>query len=389
MIENRIAVTGIGLISALGIGAEQNLHALRNKYCGIAPVRYLSTSLRDIPVGEVDATNEELASKLGISYPGSELRSVLLGVAAAREAMQSAMLTESDLTETAFINGITVGGMDKTEQHFPTVYQANGQHSEIGELVYNDCGVISELIADHIGSPAFVSTISTACSSAANAIILGAELLESGMYQRVIVGGTEALSRFHLNGFNSLMILDREICRPFSPDRAGINLGEGAAYLVMEREDRARERRVSPMAYLIGRGNRCDAYHQTASSENGEGAYLAMMSAFKMANIHHSEIGYINAHGTGTQNNDASELAALKRIWGDNLPIFSSTKSLTGHTTSASGALESALTILAVNNRFLPNSDSSGETRVEYFLNNAFGFGGNDTSLIFQMSVDE
>ena len=215
----------------------------------------------------------------------------------------------------------------------------------------------------------------------------------------VVVGGTECLSKFHLDGFNSLMILDHEPCRPFDKNRNGLNLGEGAAYLVMEREGTARQRGVTPLCQLSGYGNRCDAFHQTASSPDGEGAYQSMMEALAMADLKPSDIDYINAHGTGTPNNDESEGHAMMRVFGDKMPPVSSTKSYTGHTTSASGGVEAVISILALIRSFIPANLNFSEkiesldfipvtevkqgVGLQHVLTNSFGFGGNDSSCIF------
>ena len=331
----RIFVTGCGIISALGVGTDATLRALLSCESGIGPLRHLATTHDEFPVGEVELSNSEMAEMLGVGYPEEGLRTVLLGIIAAREAVGHAGLTDVDIRNAAFINGTTVGGMDKTERHFKSVFDSETHSPDCVELKYNDCGYAGDLIADNIGRFTMVTTTSTACSSAANAIIMGANMIKAGLVDIVVAGGAEALTRFHLNGFNSLMILDRESCRPFDRDRAGINLGEGAAYIVIESERSARARGVDILAELSGYANTCDAFHQTASSENGEGPYLAMRKAMDMGRLTPADIDYINAHGTGTPNNDATELAAMHRIWDYALPEFSSTKSFTGHTTSA------------------------------------------------------
>ena len=262
---------------------------------------------------------------------------------------------------------------------------------------WHSCGASTDLAAQYLGFSK-ATTLSTACSSAANAFIYAANLIRCGLAQRVVAGGAESLSDYHLNGFNSLMILDREWCRPFDASRAGLNLGEGAAFLVLETEESALERGAKPLAVLSGWGNACDAFHQTASSENGEGAFLAMSQALNRAGLKPSEIDYVNAHGTGTPNNDASESTALRRIFGDSLPPVSSTKPYTGHTTSASGSIEAVFCLLALQNGFLPPElnwreadpncivpychSGRSEESPRHILSNAFGFGGNDSSII-------
>lgn len=388
--KSRICVTGYGLVSALGRGKAQTLSALMEERSGIEPVRYLDTLHRGLPVGEVKMDNATLSALTGAGGASSQLRTVLLGLLAGRDALEDAGL--QDLKSTAFINGTTVGGMDLTEQAFKEVLkQEEGLWSE-----YNTCGKATEMIASSLGRFQMVTTASTACSSAANAIMMGCRLIESGLVTSALAGGTESLTRFHLNGFNTLMILDSERCRPFDADRHGINLGEGAAYLVLESEETAIARGRKPLAYVSGYGNACDAFHQTASSAEGEGAFQAMRKALRMSGLQPSDIDYVNAHGTGTPNNDQSEIAAMKRIWGESLPPFSSTKAFTGHTTSASGSLKAAFCLLALSEGFLPANLGLNEplseglnivrgtrrAQLRHVLTNSFGFGGNDTSLI-------
>lgn len=394
----KVFVTGAGVISALGIGKDATFEALSKGESGIGRITHTQTEHSDFPVGEVPLSNAEMSRMLGVGYPVDGLRTVLMGIFAAKEAIESAGLTAGDLKEAAFISGTTVGGMDKTERHFKTVFDSNVDTDDSVELKYNDCGYSTELIADNLGKFKLMTTSSTACSSAANAIILGANLIKAGTVDIALVGGSEALTKFHLNGFNTLMILDSDCCRPFDKDRKGINLGEGAAYIVLESEKSAKRRGVEILGELSGYANTCDAFHQTATSENGEGAYLAMRKAMDMARLSPSDIDYINAHGTGTPNNDETELKAMERIWDYNLPKFSSTKAFTGHTTSASGSIEAVICLLALKHGFLPpnlgwrnpmKEDVAPVTEIlqgvkpRHILNNSFGFGGNDSTLIF------
>lgn len=402
--DKKVFVTGLGIVSALGVGTETTANALLKSESGIEKINYLDTEHKDLPAGEVKLTNEQMSQILGLDTPYSELRTVLMGVMAAKEAISNASLTSSDLRGSAFINGTTVGGMDKTEKHFKKVFDTNTDTPDALELKYNDCGCSTELIADQLGRLKIVTTTSTACSSAANAIILGANLIKAGIVEIAIVGGSESLTKFHLNGFNTLMILDKERCRPFDSNRSGINLGEGAAFIVLESESSAKSRGIKPLALLSGYANTCDAYHQTTTSENGEGAYLSMRKALDMARLCPQDIDYINAHGTGTPNNDACEFTAMERIWGYNIPEFSSTKSYTGHTTSASGSIEAVICILSLINDFLPMNigfknpikdgaipliENKIQAKINHVISNSFGFGGNDSSLIFSKISDD
>lgn len=377
----RIVITGAGVVSALGCGKEANLAALRQCRCGISAVRYLDTKLRDCPVGEVHVSDSEISKLLSIDK--TLPRTTLIGILALKEALQEAGLPLGDSSPLPLVSGTTVGGMDLTERSYPVFSKDH------------DCGATTDAMADYFGCFSYATTISTACSSAANAIGFGANLIRAGRAVRVVAGGAESLSSYHLNGFNSLMILDRGNCKPFDLNRAGLNLGEGAGFVVLESEEAALRRGAIPLAYLGGFGNACDAFHQTASSDNGEGAFRAMMQALACAGLEPSDIDYINAHGTGTPNNDASESAAIKRVFGDNVPPVSSTKALTGHTTSASGSIEAIFSILALQHGFIPAQYSfetadpacitptaGGDRPLRHVLCNSFGFGGNDSSLI-------
>ncbi len=173
-------------------------------------------------------------------------------------------------------------------------------------------------------------------------------MIRHGLLDRAVAGGTDALTLFTLNGFNSLMILDREPCRPLDETRNGLNLGEGSAFLVLESEEMVRKSGKPVLGEVSGYGNACDAHHQTASSPEGNGAFLSMKLALESAGLAPADIDYINAHGTGTKNNDLSEGIAVERIFGSKVPAISSTKSYTGHTLGAAGAIEAVISILAL-----------------------------------------
>ena len=397
-----IAVTGEGVISAIGFNKQEMLLSLQKKQSGIREMKHLQSTHLELPVGEVNLSNEEMKDMLNIPTFQMMSRTALMGMIAIRQAFQDASIDVDEIIaqkkkgkalKIVLISGTTVGGMDITEQYFNHIEE----DSDVEFLQHHDCGSCTNFMANYFGIFDEVTTLSTACSSAANAIIFGARLLKAGRADIVIAGGTEALSRFHLNGFNSLMILDENHCRPFDDTRAGLNLGEGAAFVVLESEEIACKRGVIPHVFLTGYGNACDAFHQTASSENGEGAYLAMKEAMEKAHLAPTDIQYINAHGTGTPNNDQSESVSIQRLFGDNLPLISSTKSFTGHTTSASGSIEAVICILAMQNHFVPANlgwkyqMTNGITPtlgvenivLEHVLCNSFGFGGNDSSLLF------
>lgn len=395
--SKRIFITGIGIVSGIGNNVEETLQSIRIGKSGVGKMKYLDTFHKDtIPVSEVKFSNEELIALLGLDKNEPFTRATLMGIMAAAEAVKSAGITNMKGKRTGVISGTTVGGMDKSEQFYHDFLNA-GEHIQYIES--HDCGDSTERIADYIGVKDFVSTTSTACSSAANSIMFGARLIKNNRLDRVIAGGTESLTKYHLNGFNTLMILDRELCKPFDENRKGLNLGEGAAFVVLESEDLVRESGKKVFCELTGYGNACEAFHQTASTPEGKGAYLAMKKALDRSGLRLDQIDYINAHGTGTENNDISEGRAIQALFGDKIPPVSSTKSFTGHTTSAAGGVEAILSILAIqHNMILPNMNFKQQmkelnfkpvtqlmenVKVDHVLSNSFGFGGNNSALIF------
>ena len=292
----------------------------------------------------------------------------------------------------------SVAAMDLTELVYKEYDQDNNK-GRLRDVKMHDCGTIARVIAEYSGINGYVSDISTACSSAANAILFAAKLLKYNVADYVVAGGCDALSIFTLNGFNVLKVLDSDICRPFDNSRCGLNLGEGAGFLLMQRDDMPYTEKYCTFA---GGVNANDAFHQTASSDSGTGAFLAMSNALKNADILPEEVSYINAHGTATVNNDASESAAILRLFGNKsmVPHFSSIKAFTGHTLAASGGIEAVLSAIAVKNGYLypnlnfsnpidnfelvPVTHFSDNNQVNCVVSNSFGFGGNCTSLIFK-----
>ena len=383
-----ISITGQGIVCAIGNNASEVLDSLRRRESGIRRMRYLESKHSELPVGEVQLSNGEMQEMLGIEGSEPISRTSLMGALAVRQALRQSGLENLSGRRVTVISGTTVGDMDVTEKF----YERMKTDDSLLHLPHsNECGRSTEEIASLSGlEGAEVCTVSTACSSALNAIILGAGMLMRDETDIVIAGGSESLSRFHLNGFNSLMILDRERCRPFDDTRAGLNLGEGAAFVVMQKNV------PDALAYVAGYGNRCDAYHQTASSENGEGAFLAMSDALKMARLSPDDVDYVNAHGTGTPNNDRSESRALQRVFCGRMPEISSTKAFTGHTTSSSGSIETVICILSMMYDFTPANlgwktaisggivptAGSDNVALNNVMCNSFGFGGNDSSLI-------
>jgi 3-oxoacyl-[acyl-carrier-protein] synthase II len=395
--SQRIFVTGIGIISGIGNNVDETLESIKQKKSGVAEIKYLKTNHKgSIPVSEVKLSEDELIERAGLDKNEPFTRSTLIGIIAADEAVKNAGIDDIKEYRTGLISGTTVGGMDKSELYYRDLLETTN-HIEYIET--HDCGDSTERIADYINVKDFVSTTSTACSSAANSMILGARMIKNGLLDRVVAGGIESLTKYHMNGFNTLMILDKEPCKPFDDNRMGLNLGEGAAFLVLESEELVKKTGKKVLAELTGYGNSCEAFHQTASTPEGKGAFRAMKEALDRSGLKPEQIDYINAHGTGTDNNDLSEGRAIETLFGTNPPKVSSTKAYTGHTTSAAGGVEAVLSVLAIQNNmifpnlnfktqmkelsFSPVTELLENEKVDHVLSNSFGFGGNNSALIF------
>lgn len=391
----RVFVTGCGIITSIGNNLEENLSSLTTDKSGIGRITLLETIHRGtLPAGEIGLSDEELARIAGIELREGITRTALLGMIAAEEAWRNAGCTMHDGKRTGLISGSTVGGMVAIEKYYPDFLENDSRNNWIEA---NESYEVTERIAGHLGITNYVSTINTACSSSANVIMTGARLIQAGMLDRVVAGGADALTFFTLNGFNTLMIYDREPCKPFDENRNGLNLGEGAAYLVLEAEDATGPR--LPLCELRGYGNSTDAHHQTALSPEGTGPYLAMKLALERGHLKPGDISYINVHGTATVNNDLSEGMGMLKLFGEKMPPFSSTKPFTGHLLGASGAVEAVFSILGIQHdiiwpnlnfntpmkefNFMPALKVIQGSGVRHVLSNSFGFGGNNTTLVF------
>lgn len=392
-----VAITGMGIISAIGNNVAENYQSLIQGKKGISRVSKIKTNhVNDIMVGEIDFTNEALEQQLGLTSDNNYSRTALLGAVAAKQAIQDAGITDINAYKTGLISSTSVGGMDMTERYY---YDYLEDKSTQKYIEGHHAGDSTQKIAEQLGiEKSLVTTISTACSSAANSIMLGARLIKSGQLDRVVVGGTDCLSKFTINGFKTLMILSDTYSTPFDENRKGLNLGEAAAFLVLESDKVVEAENKKVLAYVKGYGNANDAYHQTASSENGDGATLAMQKALDIAGYNPEDIDYVNAHGTATGNNDLSEGRAIIRVFGENVPDFSSTKAYTGHTLAAAGAIEAVYSVLALQNNIIyPNLNFKTQMKefsitpqlelkekpLQAIMSNSFGFGGNCSTVIF------
>lgn len=397
--SNRVFITGFGIITSIGKNAAENFQSLVKGSCGFGTLEVLETVHRhNLSACEIKFTDQELCALASVGTHEGFTRTSLLGLISLREAITHAQLSPEEVRSCGLISATTTGGIREFEKFYHELMDAEATGDFVQFTDTATSGEHCERIAGHFGIRKYLGTVSTACSSSANSLMHGAQLIKNKKLNRVICGGAEALSKFTVNGFNALMILDKQHCRPFDSTRTGLNLGEGAAYIVLESESEVEKKGKQPIAELKGYGNANDAFHQTASSPDGAGAYNAMKLALTTAKLRPEDIDYINAHGTATENNDLSEGLGMKRLFGDKLPYFSSTKPYTGHTLAAAGSVEAVYCLMAIGHSVVwpnlnyknimpelgiePTTTLKENIRLKHVLSNSFGFGGNTSSLL-------
>lgn len=391
----RVFISGFGMVSAIGMDKAEHLEALRDGKSGVGKAAYVQTRYTNqMPFGEVKCTDAQLRNKIKFNLPDSATRTELLAFVALEEAIRQSGCSETQISDfrTSLVSASTVGGMCMTDE----LYDDANQKKEKSPFVssYGPAAHTMRL-ATFYNIKGYTDTINTACSSSANAIMMGMKLIQNDMADRVIVGGTDSLAKFTINGFNALQILSEKPCRPFDADRDGLNLGEGAAYLILESE---KVMQGKALGEVIGYGNSNDAYHPSALSDDAVGVVKAMGDALEKANMNPEEISYVNAHGTATPNNDQVEYTGLQKIF-ETIPPYNSTKSYTGHTLAAAGALEACIGLLSMeNNMIFPGLNFKQKldadqvvpvtaltrTPVSTVMSNSFGFAGNCTSIILK-----
>lgn len=390
----RVVVTGIGVISAIGNNTSENQSSLQKGLTGIGKAQFLDSNYAEtLLFGEVKQSNDQLRQHLAESVVSGMSRTELLAFTAFKEAITGARLSSEELKsfDTALLSGTTVGGMVETEAIF-----ADANTNTVSSPFVNSyrSGAHTLQLAKAFGLRGYTDTMNTACSSSANSIMLGARMIKAGKCKRAIVGGVDSLAKYTVNGFNSLQIFSDEITRPFDANRKGLNLGEGAAYLVLEREEDAVGKQI--WGEVRGYGNSNDAYHPSSMSPDAVGVRGAINGALETAGLEPSDIDHVNAHGTGTENNDYTEVHGMQQIFGK-IPPYVSTKSFTGHTLAAAGAIEAVFSLLSIKHQEIyptlnwqtqmPEFNSKPQTeftkgKVDHVLSNSFGFGGNCSSLI-------
>jgi 3-oxoacyl-[acyl-carrier-protein] synthase II len=344
-----VAITGIGCLSAAGMSLEQNVASLfASKRHAAPPVRFSADHPVAYPVFEmIEDPN------LPIKLKNEDIsRTARLGLAAAMEALEDAGLSRVDLAglRVGVCMGTTVGSAMNNEGFYRDFRSGLKPDMAIIDRFLNSNP--ASVIAREFDLTGPCQTIVNACSSGTDAVGIGASWLRAGICDIVITGGADELCRVTYNGFISLMVSDSTPCRPFDKDRKGLNLGEGAAVLILESENVIRARNKSPRAFVMGYGTACDGYHITAPDPDGKGLKKALKDALEQGGMSRSDIAFVNAHGTATRDNDRTEARALNEI----LPgvPYLSTKGYTGHTLGAAGAIEAAFTVACLETGKIP-----------------------------------
>jgi len=394
--SRRVVVSGLGVVSPYGAGIKAFWTGLSGGTCVIRPATLFATDgFRSHLAAEVPADALAVA---GTSRRRS--RADRLALAAAAEALADAGLDRSARADAALLVGAVGGGMYENESWF-WEETLTGRASRTRHVLRSILpSSHAQTLGWRLGVHGPTETLVMACASGAASIALGADLIRHGIVEAALVGGVDALTRICFMGFNALKLLDPAPCRPFDRDRRGMSIGEAAAFLVLEEAERCRARGAQARAELAGAGMTTDAHHVTAPHPEAEGMIRAIRLALADADLEPRAIGYVNAHGTGTPQNDRTEALALRQVFGEGGTLVSSSKSLVGHTMAAAGSVEAVATIVALEHGLLPptaNLDTpdpeigfdclpraARPAEVEAALSNSFGFGGQNVSLIFR-----
>ncbi|HUM15439.1 MAG TPA: beta-ketoacyl-[acyl-carrier-protein] synthase family protein [Candidatus Nitrosotalea sp.] len=393
--RREVVVSGLGIVSPYGLGAKSFWSGLAAGICAIKPITVIETEgFRSRIAAEIPA---DVIGSLGSSRRRS--RADRIALAAAREALADSGLQGRERAEAGLLVGAVGGGMLEGEDW----YWDEGRRGVISPRMRALRSILpfshAETLGWRLGLTGPKETVVMACASGAASIALGADLVRAGVVPAAVVGGVDALTRICFMGFNALKLLDPSPCRPFDRERRGMSIGEAAAFLVLEDAEHCRARGGRVHARLAGSGMTTDAHHVTAPHPEGEGMIHAMQQALDDAGLPPTAVGYVNAHGTGTPQNDRAEALALRRVFGEGGVLLSATKSLVGHTMAAAGSVEAMATILALQHGLLPPTanlehldpevpfdclpGTARPAEVAAALSNSFGFGGQNVSLIF------
>ncbi len=400
--STRVAVTGLGIISAIGESVPEFKEGLFNGKCGIGPISLFDTK-GFITQSAAQVKNRNLKALSGSRDIRRISRCDLLGLIAAREALSDSGLNfdTCDRNDIGVVLGGGAGGMLSWEKYRRALWSKKARPRPSLLLSSASC-TLTDLIASRYRLTGSRATIVTACSSSATSIGFASDLIRSGAHEIVITGGSESLSEVTFAGFNALRVVDPEYCRPFDKKRRGLSLGEGAAILVLEDYEKAKKRGTTIYAEVLGYATNSDAFHMTSPDPEAMGMSRVMVKALERASVAANQVDYINAHGTATRANDQLETKAIKKVFGEKNAgdlAISSTKSMVGHCLGAGGAIEAVATILALREQVAPPTIHLDEPdpdcdldyvplqsrprKIRIALSNSFAFGGNNTSLVF------
>jgi 3-oxoacyl-[acyl-carrier-protein] synthase II len=386
----RVVVTGLGAVSPFGAGVKAFWQGLSAGACAIRPITLIET----------DGFRSRIAAEVPDGIGGSQRRGRAdrLALAAAREAIEDAGLGAADRRDAALIVGAVGGGMLEVEGWYWARWR--GETPDPAPVRSTLPTSHADVLAWRLGLDGPRETVVAACSSGAASIAAAAELIADGVVTCAVAGGADALTRICFMGFNALKLLDPEPCRPFDRERRGMSIGEGAAFLVLEAEESARARGATCHAELAGHAMTTDAYHVTSPHPSGDGMVRAMRAALAAGGGAPGDVAYVNAHGTGTAQNDRIEAQALRTVFGDGRVLVSSTKSMIGHTMAAAGSLEALTTVLAITHELVPPTvhlaspdpdvpfdcvaAAAREASLPAAISNSFGFGGQNVTLLFR-----
>lgn len=399
--RERVAITGLGIFC----GAAQDIPAFRTAVLegksGVGPLDLFDVSAFPSRIA-VQVRDFEPVARFGRRMAGKLSRADQFGLIAAAEALADSRLVGAhDPYRAGVVVGAGAAGMFQSEQWLRSRLQGIPASPSLLRGILPD--KTATVIATEFGLAGYQGTITTACSSSATAIGWGADLVATGRLDAVVCGGSDTLSVLTFAGFNSLKVVDPEPCAPFSLGRQGITLGEGAAFMVLEREADARRRGATIYGFVRGYAMAGEAHHMTAPEPTGSVAARLMTDALANAGVSREDVGWINAHGTGTPLNDVVESNAMKLVFGDRamLTPLVSTKPITGHCLGAAGAIEAVATMLALGRGIIPKTlhfrgrdpecdldychDKAGQTSAPVAISNSFAFGGNITSLVLSV----
>ena len=399
----RVAITGVGLVTALGVTREESWRRMLAGECGIRGTTvfdtegYRSRVAAEVAIDAVDEGSTPLARR-------RRSRSDRIGVRAAAEALADAQVLDStvDRSRVGVFFGAGTADLLRNEDFYRTWITAGLHRTRLSDAWNHFPSTPVDVVAEEFGFEGPRACIVAACSSSTIAIGRGVESIRRGRADVVLAGGTDALSRLTYSGFNLLRLMDTAPCRPFDRSRAGMNIGEGAGILVLEDLDRARRRGAPIYAELAGHGLACEAFHPTAPEPEGKPVAAVIHLALRDAGISPDEVQHINAHGTATSQNDSAEARGFRRVFGDRIdriPV-TSIKSMIGHCLGASGAVEAAALALTIARGAIPPTIHHTETdaacaldvvanqardqRVRCGVSTSLGFGGNDSALVMR-----